>query len=312
MRNVGKHTSWMMITSSRTKSFTQDRHQLQLHISLHPSLPHPHSWPVSSNHPTNYSSSLTPTITPQRVNGALFALLLRPALLYPHHASRTAASLWNSSPFIMTTSGTTPSISIFGCNTMQPAILQPLLHMLQPTSSNLSILPKPMLSITVWSHFAAGSISHTATHSSTDLLILPSFRPAKHVGSSLVEVQLWQHWQHIRKRGGSVVALAEATQRWWQQRGIGGGGGSNGSAAGSATVVGEGRDVLEKALYSKVGPAAEWTGCFYHFHMLQSRSPKIKTHDHVLIFCCRNLSHSHLSKIFANFSALRGRQQNNP
>ncbi len=109
---------------------------------------------------------------------------MRPALLYPHHASRTAASLWNFSPFITTTSGTMPSISIFGCNTMQPAISQPLPHMPQPTSSDLPILPRPMLSITVWSHSAAGSISHTATHSSTDLSNLLSFRPAKHATAS--------------------------------------------------------------------------------------------------------------------------------
>jgi hypothetical protein len=184
MRNVGKHLSRMMITSSRTKSFTQDHHKLQLHISLHASLPYPHSWPVSSNHLTNYSSLLTPTITPRRANGALFVLLLRPALLYPYHASRTAASLWNSSPFIMTTFGTMPSISIFGCNTMQPAISQPLPHTPQPTSSNLPILLRPMLSIMVWSHSAAGSISHTATHSSMDLLTLPLLRPAKHATAS--------------------------------------------------------------------------------------------------------------------------------
>jgi hypothetical protein len=118
------------------------------------------------------------------MSGALFASLLRPALLYPHHASRTAASLWNSSPFIKTTSGTMPSISIFGCNNMQPAILQLLPHTPQPTSSNLPILPRPMLSITVWSHSAAGSISHAATHSSTDPLTLPSFRLAKHATAS--------------------------------------------------------------------------------------------------------------------------------
>ncbi len=53
-RNVGEHLSWKMITSSRTKSFTQDRHQLQLHISLHASPPHHHSWPESSNHLTMY------------------------------------------------------------------------------------------------------------------------------------------------------------------------------------------------------------------------------------------------------------------
>jgi hypothetical protein len=183
-RNVGKHSSRMMITSSRTKSFTQDCHQLQLHISLHASLPYPHSWPISSNHLTNYSSSLTPTITPGRVNGTLFVLLSRPALFYPHHASRMAASLWNSSPFITTTFGTMPSISVFGCNTMQPAILQPLPHTPQPTSSDLPILPRPMLSITVWFHSTAGSISHTATHSSTDLLTLPLFRLTKHATAS--------------------------------------------------------------------------------------------------------------------------------
>jgi hypothetical protein len=63
---------------------------------------------------------------------------------------------------------------------MQPAISQLLPHTPQPTSSDLPMLPRPMLSITVWSHSTAGSISHTATYSSTDLSTLPSFRPAKH------------------------------------------------------------------------------------------------------------------------------------
>ena len=174
-----------MITLSKTKSFTQDHRHPQRHIRHHASLLYPPLWQVSSNHPISYSSLLTPTIIPQRMNGTLSASFLRIALLYLHHASRTAASLWNFSPSITMTFGTMPQISISGCNTTTPAILPPLPLTPQSTSSNLPTRLRPMLSVMVWSHSATGSISHTATLSSTDLLTLLSLELAKQVIASV-------------------------------------------------------------------------------------------------------------------------------
>ncbi len=140
------------ISLSKTKSFTQDRHHPQRHIRHHTSLIYPPLWRVSSNHLISYSSLLTPTMIPRRANGALSTSPLTIALLYPHHASRTAASLWNSSPSITITFGTTPQISVSGCNTTTPAISPHLPLMPQPTSSDLPTRLRPMLSVMAWSH----------------------------------------------------------------------------------------------------------------------------------------------------------------
>ena len=77
-----------------------------------------------------------------------------------------------------------------------------------------------------------------------------------------MEAQLWWQWQHVRKRGGSVAALAE-TQRQQRKHGISGGSGSSdgsgGSVACSTAAMGEGRDVLATS-YSQVMVAARGRG----------------------------------------------------
>jgi hypothetical protein len=52
--------------------------------------------------------------------------------------------------------GTTPQISVSGCNTTTPTILPHLPLMLQPTSSDLPTRLRPMLSVTAWSRSDAG------------------------------------------------------------------------------------------------------------------------------------------------------------
>ncbi len=77
-----------------------------------------------------------------------------------------------------------PSISASGCNATLQATLPLLPQTPQHISSGYPILPSLKLSVTVWSHSGAGLISHTATHSSTDLLTSPSSRHVRQVTAS--------------------------------------------------------------------------------------------------------------------------------
>ena len=157
-----------ILSSSKTRSFTTVHPHHQQNIRCHASHRSLPSLRASSRRPTNFFLLPTPTPIRLRANGTWCALLLRKTRLYLRRASRTAGSLWNSSPSIMMTFSTMPRINASSCSTTNLAILPPPRLLPQHICYVPPTHPRIMPSVTVWFHSDAGSISLTATPSSMD------------------------------------------------------------------------------------------------------------------------------------------------